>query len=110
MEKGLVLEKMQVLPTPGLPIMNRLIGGVTNRAVQPAAGAGEIEVNLPLVGFKANRGHLPGRLKTQGRREQQIGFHGPHNLSDIHEESSDYADFHTERKSAEKSISDQALL
>ena len=52
------------------------VRGVTDETPQPAGRAGEVEVNFPLDRFKANVGDLPGGFETQGRREQQIGFHG----------------------------------
>jgi hypothetical protein len=75
MQKGLVLREMQMLPSLLRPIMDRLIRTGTGGTVQPLRLKGQIKVNGPLLGLKADIRHLPRRLETQGGCEQQRGIH-----------------------------------
>jgi hypothetical protein len=102
MEKGLVLKEMQVLPTALSSIMERLIDRGTDRTAQMLGIAPQVKVNLTLIRFKANRSDLPRGLETQGCRKQQVGVHPLQALNEVDEGLLGYANFHTKRKSAEK--------
>ena len=59
MQKSLVLEEMQMLPSPRDPIMNRLIRLVTGRTTQAFGLGGQIIMNLALFLLEADIRYLP---------------------------------------------------
>lgn len=75
MQKGFVLEDMQVLPGTLEAIMHGLIGTLTDRACQALGGAGQIEVNLAGLWLKAYIGDFPGILEPQGGGEKPCRVH-----------------------------------
>ncbi len=74
MDKGLVLEKVQALPSSRLAVMNRMIRRPTDRARRIPCSTRYIEADFALLRSETNVHHFPRRLRTQRCRKQSRRF------------------------------------
>lgn len=98
MEKGHVLEKVQVLPGLLCSIMNRLLSFSEGRTAQSLGVAGKVKMDLTLFRFKTNFGDIQGGLKTEGGGKKRGGFHADNHLNADSYGPPGYANFHSKRK------------
>lgn len=74
-DEGLVLKEVEMLPSTGLPVMDRLINFPTDRTRKTFLTANYIKVNLSLIGIEPNIIDFPRSSKPKGSSKQVCRIH-----------------------------------